>query len=76
MTATRRIAASREGMMLDRMTQEAGGQDAEAVAALALNPGLAGRLAAGGHVMRPGEAIAVPEIMTAPARLATVKLWD
>ena len=75
-SGTRRIAARREGVMLDRLTHEAGGRDADAVAALDLNPGLADQLAGGGHILPPGLAVIAPEITSGPARLPTVKLWD
>jgi phage tail protein X len=74
--STRRIAATREGMMLDRLTHEAGGRDADAVAALSLNPGLGTRLAERGHVLPLDQSVAVPEIDARPRRLSTISLWD
>jgi phage tail protein X len=74
----RRVEVTREGQMLDQLVVAATGTDEGGTveAALALNPGLATRLAGNAHELPLAGLVVTPEPERAPRLISRIQLWD
>ena len=73
-----RIQVTKLDVMLDQLVFDAHGTDqgGRVEAALALNPGLADRLASADHALALNTVVVLADPVEAATVVSTVKLWD